>query len=117
MNQDPTNAALIVWRRMKADHEQMEAELVRLVVAIEASDHAAANALWPSFEHRTRAHLDAEDDHLLPALLRWKMHVARTIVEEHKLIRQRLAELAPRIGTAKAAVKDFERFLDELRAH
>lgn len=117
MSSEPPPIVPIVHGHFMADHQQLENDLAQLVAELEVADVATKQALWARFADHAKAHLDAEDDHLLPALLRWNKHVARAFVEEHKLIRRRLTEIGSRLGTAKVRVKDLERFLDELRAH
>jgi len=100
-----------------SDHQELEDELGRVVEALEAAGHAQAQELWIPFEARTRAHLDTEDNHLLPALFRWRRREARAIVEEHKHIRGRLVQLAKAIAAKKAKLSEIQRLFDELRAH
>src|SRR5215471_18532572 len=102
---------------MMEDHQQLEHRLAHIVAMLEKNQSEAMPALWIEFDARARAHLGAEEEHLLPALLRWRRRDARAIVEEHKLIRRRLDELATAIGDRVVKVKDLRRFLDELSAH
>jgi hypothetical protein len=102
---------------MTEDHLRLENRLAHIVEMAKRDKHEAMPALWIEFDARARAHLGAEERHLLPALLRWRRRDARAIVEEHKLIRRRLDELATAIRDRVVKVNDLRRFLDELSAH
>jgi hypothetical protein len=115
-NQSP-RASAAPLEFMMADHELLESHLAHIIALLESNDRAAMPAPWTEFDARTRAHLHAEEQWLLPALLRWRQRDARVIVEEHKLIRRRLDELGIGIGNQEVQVYDLCRFLDELRAH
>lgn len=117
MPSDPPPLIAVLRPHLVGDHQKLEVDLGQVAAELEIEDHAKVRALWAPFEARTRVHLDAEDHHLLPSLLRWRKRDAQAIVEEHKLIRGRLSELAQEIAAGKAKVSELRRFCDELRAH
>jgi hypothetical protein len=61
--------------------------------------------------------LDAEDTHLIPEFLGLCQRNARVLVQEHRHIRARLADLAREIGVHVVRRGELRNFNDELRAH
>ncbi len=100
-----------------ADHRRLEDVLERVLAACEANDREALGPLWTEFEVGLLAHLDAEDAHLLPALFAAAPQDARVIVQEHRHIRSRLAELGVAVDLHTLRLETARLFIDELRAH
>jgi hypothetical protein len=100
-----------------ADHRRVEDALTRVVVALEACDRERATAEWSGFEREIISHLDAEDTHLIPALLAARPRDAQSLLHEHRHVRRRVVELAGalRNGTLRSEV--MRGFVDELSAH
>ncbi len=117
MQSQPAQENVALTPRLLSDHEQVEGELVRLIAAFQIDDRAQMQASWTAFEARLTAHLETEERHLVPALLRWRGRDARVIIEEHKLIRRRVAELGTAIDLHTARLDVLRAFADELRAH
>jgi hypothetical protein len=101
-----------VRNHLLSAHESLEAAAAQLLSALEAGDGEQAAKLWTTLSSLVTSHLDVEDEHLLPALLQWSERDARVLVHEHRHLRMRLEELAPR-ATAFAV----RGFVEELRAH
>jgi hemerythrin-like domain-containing protein len=99
------------------DHRRIEDALTRVVVALEAVDRDRMAAEWAGFEQAITRHLDAEDTHLIPALLAVRPREAQSLLHEHRHVRRRMLELARNIrdGTLRSEV--MRGFVDELSAH
>jgi hemerythrin-like domain-containing protein len=100
-----------------ADHEMLNALLGKLLAALEADDHEAAARMWTECESALSAHLQVEETYLIPALARVCTRDARVLVQEHRHIRTRLAELGNGIDRHVARSDTVRDFIDELRAH
>ena len=72
---------------------------------------------WSELDSRLATHLEAEERYMIPALRRWREREARAIVEEHKHIRRRMAELGQAIDLHTVRHETVCTFIDELRAH
>ena len=110
-------ASTVVAEAFLADHRRLEALLAELLIASEARDHLAERKLWLECDAALATHMECEETHLIPALLRLHERDARVVVHEHRHIRRRLAELGAAIaphGFSPGTVRDF---IDEVRAH
>jgi hypothetical protein len=116
MNAEPSEPATI-RDRFLADHRRLETLLQRLLAAFEANDREDIQSLWTAFESSLLVHLEAEEKHLIPALLRLRERDARTILAEHRHIRGRLAELGTGIDLHIVRSDAARAFVEELRAH
>jgi hypothetical protein len=63
------------------------------------------------------AHLEAEEENLIPWLLPRSERAARVIVQEHRHIRARSKELDAAMASHEATLDTVRDFSDELRAH
>jgi hypothetical protein len=99
------------------DHRRIEASIAQLVSACEANDQTRMQELWSDFEPRLLAHLEMEEQHLVPALLDRQGRAARVILEEHRHIRRRLEELGEALDLHQVRLDGLCAFFDELRAH
>ncbi len=116
----PSHAALLptgTRDQFLADHRRLDVVLEQLLASFEANDRDGVARLWTEFESGLLAHLDAEEAHLVPALLRASERDARVILGEHKHIRLRLAELGVGIDLHTVRLESARHFIDELRAH
>jgi hypothetical protein len=98
-----------------ADHARLERLLDRLIGAFEANDREDIQRIWTELEPSLLVHLEAEEELLIPALRRSREKDAITILDDHKRIRTRLAELGAgidlhivRLETARALVEDLQ---------
>jgi len=96
-----------------ADHRRLEWLLDRLISAFEANERDEIQRSWTDLESSLLVHIDAEEKVLVPALRRRREKEAISILEDHKRIRARLAELGAgidlhivRLETARALVQD-----------
>lgn len=98
------------------DHHDLDVKVAAVLAAVEAQDPAAA-ALWSAFAKELLTHLDVEETHMVPALLKSGERRAAVLIEEHRHIRHRAAEIG-RAFTAHIVSREIVRdFIDELRAH
>lgn len=103
--------------RFGRDHQEIEELLRELLLAFEADDRARVGMLWSLFDAQLLAHLDAEEKHLIPRLLRTNERAARSLLEEHRHIRSRLTELGTQVDLHLIRLPAARGFIDELRAH
>ena len=100
-----------------ADHRRLDAVFVRLLDAFAADDRLAIDELWTEFETGILRHMEEEEAHLIPILLRTRERDARAFMLEHKHIRNRLAELGTSLELHTVRLDVARAFIDELRAH
>jgi hemerythrin-like domain-containing protein len=100
-----------------ADHRRLEDLFDRLLAAFEANDREDMARLWTEFESGLMGHMQTEELELIPALLRDSPRSARIIMEEHRHIRARLAELGMSLDLHTLRLDTARAFVDELRAH
>ncbi len=103
--------------RFLADHRRLETLLEQLLAAFEANDREVIAKLWTEFDSGLLAHLEAEETYLIPALFWICERDARVLVQEHRHIRTRLAELGVGIDLHVVRLSAARDFVDELRAH
>lgn len=102
---------------MRGDHAEIESLLERVIAAFESGDRSAVSAAWMRLEGRLLAHFDAEEQHLIPMLLRAHPRAATAVLADHRHLRARLAELGAGVNLRVVNVRTARAFFDELRAH
>jgi hemerythrin-like domain-containing protein len=112
---DRTKAS--IRAHLTADHREIERTMECLIEAFAAGDEPEIERLWTLFESRLSAHIDLEDRYLLPALQRRSPRAARTIGQEHRHIRARIAELGLGVDLRTVRLETARAFIEELRAH
>jgi hypothetical protein len=117
MHPQPIPISAPLRDRFLADHVRLEALLEQLLAAFDANDREGIAALWTDFETRLEAHLGAEERLLIPALVRLSERDARVIVQEHRHIRSRLADIGTRLDLHTVRSGEIRDFIDELHAH
>ena len=106
-----------IQRTFTEDHRRF-LDLGRTIAeAIENESADVAQAAWNELEEALSAHLHAEDQFMIPALGRVRPREARAIAAEHRLIRERLAEIGARFKQKQMHVDLIREFVDELDAH
>jgi hypothetical protein len=101
---------------LASSHLAIEAHLSDLVVALDGGcTPAQAASLWTEFDRRLIEHFDIEERTLLTDFLANRPREARVILEEHRYLRGRLAQLRASLATISAETA--RTFLDELSAH
>jgi hypothetical protein len=97
-------------------HFAIEAHLSDLIVAIDGRcPPEQVRDLWTNFERKLTEHFDVEERSLLADLLAARPREARVILEEHRYLRGRMAQLRATLPNLSAAAA--RTFLDELSAH
>jgi hypothetical protein len=97
-------------------HFAIEAHLSDLIIAIDGRcPPDRVRALWNDFERDLMEHFDLEERTLLADLLAARPREARVVLEEHRYLRTRLAQLRATLPNLSAAAA--RTFLDELAAH
>ncbi len=103
--------------RFLADHREIEKLLERVLAICEDGDREDVAAVWTEFDTRLLAHMEAEEQYLMPLLRRANPRAFRAIVEEHKHFRARLTELATEVDLHTLRLHEARSFIGELRAH
>lgn len=106
-----------IREKLIADHRRLDQLLEKMVAAIASNDRETIADVFTEFDCRLRTHLEAEERHLIPALLRSDPRAARTIMAEHGHIRSRLLELGSAIDLHTVRLSSATAFASELRAH
>jgi len=106
-----------IREKLIADHRRLDGLLERVLGAIAADERETIADAFTEFDCRLRTHLEAEECHLIPALLRSDPRAARAILAEHAHIRARLLELATAIDLHTIRLSAASAFASELRAH
>jgi iron-sulfur cluster repair protein YtfE (RIC family) len=99
------------------DHRRLEALMERVEKACADGDRQEIAKLWDDFDAGLVAHLEAEETFLFPALRQFSERDARALTEEHKHIRERLAELDAAVDLHIVRLTTVKEFIDELQAH
>ena len=106
-----------VSEQFLADHRRLKALLERVVSALLANDKDGAARLWAEGCACLVLHLEAEERYLIPPLLRRSEQNARVLVQEHRHIRSRMAELSAAMESRNAGADAIRDFSDEFHAH
>ena len=102
---------------LHADHERLDRLYVQLVDAFRGGDWDDVRIMWDAFESGLRAHMEAEERYVLPALREVDPAEADALRAEHDAVRARVAELG--VAADLHMVKDdvAADLIDKLRAH
>ena len=116
MHDDPAESESI-QRTFTEDHRRF-IDLGRAIVrALESRTIDVAESLWAELEKALSIHLHAEDQFMIPALGRVRSREARALAAEHRLLRERLAEIGARFKQNQMQVGLVRAFVHELDAH
>jgi len=113
----PAAMPVSIRERFLAEHQRLEDLLERLLAAFAANDREDIARLWTELESGLSAHLHEEETSLFPAVLRASDRTTRVLVQEHRHIRARLAELGMALDLHAVRLEVARAFIDELRAH
>lgn len=102
---------------MLADHAEIEGLFSDTVAAFKSGDRDVATATFTQLDRRLEAHLDVEDDVLLPALAHAYPAEAAALTSEHQRIRARLVELGVACDLHLARATWVAEFIELLRGH
>jgi hemerythrin superfamily protein len=100
-----------------ADHRRLDALLEQLIAAFEANDREDVQALWTLFDKGLLAHLEAEENVLIPSLRSTNPTEADALLREHDHFRDRLAELGAGIDLHIVRLETARAFASELLKH
>lgn len=87
----------------------------KVLRAIESGSSGGVETLWAEFERALAEHFADEEATVLVDLLAARPREARLILEEHRYLRGRLAQLRESPGSLSSETA--RTFLDELHAH
>lgn len=108
---------LTVREPFLADHQRLEKIFEQVLAAAEADDHEELLRQWTTFESGLLGHMEAEELHLIPHLQRLSPANARILIQEHRHLRSRLAELGVALDLHALRLDTARAFIDELRGH
>jgi len=86
-------------------------------IAFRADAHEEVHRLWREFDKGLRAHLDLEEQFILPEFMKFDPDNARTLAHEHDQIRSQLNEFAISIDLHLARSEAVSNFIELLRNH
>ena len=99
------------------DHGRIETLMNDVLEACAHDDREGLSIAWTALDAGLSAHLEAEEQLLIPVLMRTSERDARAIVSEHRHIRTRLVELGTAVDLHTVRAEAAKSFVDELRAH
>jgi hemerythrin-like domain-containing protein len=102
---------------LRDDHRRLDALGERLLNPVHVNDAAAADAAYGDFERGVLAHLDVEEQHLLPLVERDHAAEAAAIRAEHEKIRALLAEIGVSLELHAVREERMEALAAFLKAH
>src|SRR6185295_7884381 len=80
-----------------SDHQRLDALFQRLLDDVHCGDWTVCQATWSGFERELLAHIETEEEYLLPILDREYPNEAGVLEQQHQSIRRLLADLGVRI--------------------
>lgn len=102
---------------LRGEHTRLDATFDALASGFSADPWSAGLTEWKHFEAALLAHMNIEEDLLLPVLARSHPDEAARIREEHASIRRDLDELGLGVELHLISADLIERFIEKLRAH
>jgi hypothetical protein len=110
---DPTS----LRNPFSCDHRRLEDLLGSVVQLLEAATADGVARVWNEFREGLARHMHAEESTVIPGLTRMDPREVRVLLEEHRHLRRRCAELSTKIERGGARPEAVRAFADELRAH
>lgn len=105
-----------VSARLAPGHAQLE-RLIEEILEVPRSETERSYALWMPFAAILAAHLDEEDRHMIPVLLRVAERDARGLVLEHRHLRARIAQIDAAFTAGTLSPFAVRSFASEVLAH
>jgi hemerythrin-like domain-containing protein len=99
------------------DHLRLERLFEELLQAFQAGDRDGAAALWSTFDRGLEAHMEIEEELILPALFAENPAEVEALLQEHVQIRTTLIELGVGVDLHCTRADAVERLVRELKAH
>jgi hypothetical protein len=101
-------------QELRQQHDQLDALLTTVAEESQSADPARLQAAWTSFERALSAHLRNEERELLPLLISAHPEEVRSILTEHRRLRELVSELGVQIdlhSVRRAALTRLSRML------
>jgi hypothetical protein len=99
------------------DHERLDRLFRDLLAAFEADARVEAGQLWNEFDTDLRAHMQLEEELLLPQFAETHAAEALALVREHEQIREKLLQLGVGVDLHLTRFGQVEDFVRLLRGH
>ena len=106
-----------LYAYMLRSHEQVRAEVTRLLSAMQANARTDVITLWNELEHKLLDHMEAEERFVLPAFAHVDQGEAVALLREHGLIRENLLELGIAVDLHYIRYERSQELFDLLRGH
>lgn len=113
----PTQALEGPRAMLASDHARLDRLFSRLLAIFRSGDREAIQALWTSFDEGLTAHLDAEEQYVLPLFEQVDPREAEALREEHAGFRQTLADLGVGVDLHMVGTPMATKFVEALREH
>jgi hemerythrin superfamily protein len=102
---------------LAGDHDRLDRAFLAIVTRAYGGDFQQLESAWLEFQRALLNHLEAEEKHLIPALAADRPGEARTLLDEHAGIRNKLLQLGVDLDLHCLPAERVEAFVDALRAH
>lgn len=103
--------------QLRREHEQLEQLLVRLAEDSDSRDPRELQETWSAFERSLTSHLRTEERQLLPRFVASHPDEVRSVLAQHRLIREQVAELGVRVDLHAARKNALLLLIRTLRDH
>jgi hypothetical protein len=102
---------------LTGDHDRLDRAFDAIVTRAYGGDFQQLEREWLTFQGDLLAHLDAEENHLIPALAKDRPAAAEKLLAEHAQIRGQLLELGVDLDLHCLGAERVVAFVEALRAH
>jgi hemerythrin superfamily protein len=102
---------------LSRDHERLDRLFRDLLSAFEADARIEEGRLWNEFDTDLRAHMQLEEEQLLPKFAEVNASEAAALRREHDVLRSKLLQLGVGVDLHCTRHSQVEDFVRELRAH
>lgn len=106
-----------IHQALRADHQHLDALFEALLNCVHVNDAGATQAVWAELDHGLAAHLEAEEEHMLPLFDRFDATEAAAIRDDHANIRALMAELGVMLDIHALREDKVTELVAFLRAH
>ncbi len=103
--------------RLREEHRRLERVFERLLAAFRSEDWSEARQSWTEFEDALRAHMQLEEEHLLPVFRAEQPDEASTLLREHDVLRAELVAFGVRVDLHAFTLPEAEALVARLREH
>jgi len=102
---------------LSREHARLDRLFRELLAAFEADARVDVARLWNEFDADLRAHMQLEEDELMPKFLEFNALDAVDLLRDHQRIRDKLLALGVGVDLHQTRHTQVAEFLRELRAH